>query len=85
MSDNEQAPATKAELRELESRMLDGIREFITSEFREQYISDTKVLHEDLVHDFRGIFNDRTQQHSDKLIKLETEIEAIKLHLGLLS
>ena len=67
----------------LESRLKVDLREFVTGEFREQYISDMKVLNEQLVEDFRDIFKDRTEQHSDKLEQHDREIETIKIHVGM--
>ena len=85
MAGKDQAPATKKDLADLEKRLMDNLREFITTDFREQYISDTKFLNEQLTYDFQGIFKDRTEQHTDRLRQLEQDVQMLKVALGMMA
>ena len=55
MPKDDQTPATKKDLRELEDRL-------------KLYFD---AANENLVHDFQGIFKDRLEQHEDRLRRLE--------------
>ena len=55
----------------------------LREQINKDFVQAMKVNNEQLVHDFAGIFNDRTEQHSDKLLKHEDRIERVETHLGL--
>ena len=67
MTNHDTSPATKEDLRESEQRIM-------------RYF-DVKT--EQLVHDFKGIFSDRTEQHRDKLRDHDRRLTRIESQLGL--
>ncbi len=46
--------------------------------WRQQDHAESKVLYENLLHDFRGIFSDRLSQHDDKLQDHERRIRRVE-------
>ncbi len=90
MTDDDNTPATKADLNKLREELTAELREEMDRRFDEQrklinqdFVDAMRVNNEQLVHDFAGIFNDRTQQHSDKLDDHETRISRVDADLGL--
>ena len=75
------SPATKADL-QLIVAQIDELRGEIKAE-AEQTRHHFEVVAENLLHDFRGGFADRTSQHDDKLRNHEDRISACERKLEL--
>ncbi|MDO8649216.1 MAG: hypothetical protein Q7R81_05540 [Candidatus Peregrinibacteria bacterium] len=59
MPNDDDTPATKKDLRELEARL------------EARLVQQFLVIAENLVRDFKGIFKDRLEQHEDRINSLE--------------
>ena len=62
MAGDDQTPATKKDLQLLEERL----------------VQHFNVVAENLVHDFKGIFEDRLEQHSDRFHQHEGRIQKLE-------
>ncbi|OGJ58141.1 hypothetical protein A3H22_00080 [Candidatus Peribacteria bacterium RIFCSPLOWO2_12_FULL_55_15] len=58
MPKDDQAVATKKDLQAMETRL----------------VQHFNVVAENLVHDFKGIFKDRLEQHEDRIVRLEQHV-----------
>jgi hypothetical protein len=67
--DDDQTPATKADIARLEQLI-----RTVAGEAQYFFAADAKSL----AKDFQGIFKDRTEQHSEKLADHETRLQAVE-------
>lgn len=66
---DDQSPATKKDLRELETRMEGGMQDMET-----RLVDHFNVVAENLVHDFKGVFKDRLEQHENRIHRSERHV-----------
>jgi len=81
VTNDDNAPATKGDLNQLRGEMKAEM-EMLRNQLNEDFVNAMKASNEQLVHDFAGIFNDRTQQHTDKLEDHNVRIRRVESHLG---
>lgn len=77
MKKDDQTAATKKDLQELRLETKKDLAELkvgVKRDLREmegRLVQHFNVVAENLVHDFKGIFKDRLEQHEDRIVRLE--------------
>lgn len=80
MPKDDQVTATKNDLKELREELKKDFKELKEKDLRDmekrtkkdlQEMEERLMHHFNLVHDFRGVFKDRLEQHEDRIVRLE--------------
>lgn len=80
MTKNDQAPATKKDIRLLMRQIADYYdkTEKHNAEWKQEIIGEFHIVVGQLRHDFKGAFGDKLAQYEDRIVRLER-------HTGLLA
>lgn len=81
MADDSTSPATKGDLALLKGdfRALRDEMKVAMEGLEERLIHQFTLIAENLAHDFKGIFKDRMEQHSDTIEQHETRIQKLEV------
>ncbi len=74
MKKDDQAAATKKDIKELREELKKDIKELKEknlSDMERRLVQHFNVVAENLVYDFKGVFKDRLEQHEDRIVRLE--------------
>lgn len=80
MKKDDHTVATKADLQAMEKRTKKDLQELRLETKKDLQAMETRlvqhfnVVAENLVHDFKGIFKDRLEQHEDRIVLLEQHV-----------
>lgn len=64
---------TKKDLQAVEKRLTEATKKDLQA-METRLVQHFNVVAENLVHDFKGIFKDRLEQHEDRIVRLEQHV-----------
>jgi len=73
MTNDENSPASKADIRMMMGQMGDcySKTEVQIADFKEEIVHEFKIITEQLRHDLLGTHKDKIENHEDRLVRLE--------------